>query len=43
MPDPHTIKELLKDKAAVEKQAAQARAWIQGGMKADAESVNKQK
>lgn len=36
VPDPHKIKELLKDKAKMEKQAAEAREWVQAGMKADA-------
>lgn len=37
VPDPHTIKEVLKDKAQLEKRAAEARAWIQEGMKRDAQ------
>jgi glutathione S-transferase len=36
VPDKHTIKELLKDKAEVEKRAAEAREWVQRGMAADA-------
>ncbi|OJJ51635.1 hypothetical protein ASPZODRAFT_441486 [Penicilliopsis zonata CBS 506.65] len=35
VPSPHTIKDLLKDKAAMEKEAAKSRAWIQQGMKED--------
>lgn len=38
VPDPHTIKELLKDKEAVEKSAAQTREWVQKGMKEDAKN-----
>jgi glutathione S-transferase len=36
VPDPHTIKELLKDKAKMEEHAAKSRAWVQKGMKEDA-------
>ncbi|KAH9873373.1 hypothetical protein J1614_005771 [Plenodomus biglobosus] len=36
VPDPHTIKELLKDKAKADAQAAKARDWVQKGMKEDA-------
>lgn len=36
VPSPHNIKSLLKDKEQVEKHAAQARQWIQQGMKGDA-------
>ncbi|PGH19349.1 hypothetical protein AJ80_03989 [Polytolypa hystricis UAMH7299] len=36
VPSPHTIKEMLKDKDEMEKQAASARAWVQAGMKDDA-------
>jgi glutathione S-transferase len=36
VPDKHTIKELLKDKALVEKRAEEAREWVQRGMAADA-------
>ncbi|KAJ6152611.1 hypothetical protein N7497_006930 [Penicillium chrysogenum] len=36
VPAPHTIKDLIKDKAAVDKAAAEARSWIQQGMQADA-------
>ena len=36
VPDPHTIKELLKDKAKMEKHAAASRKWVQDGMKQDA-------
>lgn len=41
VPDPHTIKERLKDKALIEKDAAQSRAWVQAGMKQDAEKYGK--
>ena len=37
VPDPHTIKELLKDKAKMEEYAAKSRQWVQAGMKEDAE------
>jgi len=37
VPDPHTIKELLKDPAKMEEHAAKSRAWVQAGMKQDAE------
>jgi len=36
VPEPHTIKELMKDKAKMEKRAAENRAWVQAGMKEDA-------
>lgn len=36
VPSPHTIKDLLKNKEKMEKKSAEARAWIQDGMKADA-------
>ena len=36
VPDPHRIKELLKDKEATERKAAEARKWVQQGMKDDA-------
>lgn len=36
IPDPHRMKELAKDKAKMEEQAAKSRAWVQEGMKADA-------
>jgi glutathione S-transferase len=35
VPDPHRIKELLKDKELTERKAAEARQWIQQGMKED--------
>lgn len=38
-----TQKELLADKAQTEKQAAEAKKWIQQGMKEDAEKHNQQK
>ena len=41
VPDRHTIKETLKDKEATEKAAAQSRAWVQQGMKEDAEKQGK--
>ncbi|KAJ4993774.1 Disulfide-bond oxidoreductase YfcG 2 [Stagonosporopsis vannaccii] len=41
VPEPHTIKELLKDKAKMEQRAAAAREWVQAGMKADAEKSGK--
>jgi len=37
VPDPHTIKELLKDKERAEKEAAGNRKWVQDGMKKDAQ------
>lgn len=36
VPDPYRMKELLADKEAMERHAAQSKAWIQEGMKADA-------
>ena len=36
VPSPHRIKEMMKDKEAVERHAAQSRAWVQEGMKGDA-------
>lgn len=41
VPDPHTIKDLLKDKAKMEEHAASARAWVQAGMKQDAKKEEK--
>ncbi|KAF2114488.1 glutathione S-transferase [Lophiotrema nucula] len=41
VPDPHKIKELLKDKAKMEQQAAEARKWVQAGMKDDAKKSQK--
>ena len=38
VPSPHTIKELIKDKEAMEKHAAETRAWVQQGMKDDAKN-----
>ncbi|CAI7655883.1 unnamed protein product [Penicillium manginii] len=38
VPSPHTVKEVLKDKAATEKAAAESRAWVQQGMKEDAKN-----
>jgi len=37
VPDPYKMKELLQDKEAMEKQAAHSRAWVQQGMKEDAQ------
>ncbi|KAK5020142.1 Glutathione S-transferase 2 [Cryomyces antarcticus] len=37
VPDPHRMKELSKDKEAMERHAAQSRQWVQEGMKKDAE------
>lgn len=39
VPSRHAIKDLLKDKAAMEKSAAEARNWIQQGMKQEAEKL----
>ncbi|EEP82652.1 hypothetical protein UREG_07517 [Uncinocarpus reesii 1704] len=36
VPTRHTIKEDMKDKEAMEKKAAETRAWVQAGMKGDA-------
>jgi glutathione S-transferase len=36
VPSPHRIKEMMKDKEAMEKHATQSRAWVQEGMKGDA-------
>lgn len=36
VPSPHRIKEMMKDKEAVERHAAQSSAWVQEGMKGDA-------
>jgi glutathione S-transferase len=38
IPSPHRIKEMMKDKEAVERHAAQSRAWVQEGMKEDAKN-----
>jgi glutathione S-transferase len=35
VPEPHTIKETLKDREATKKQAEEGRKWIQSGMAAD--------
>lgn len=37
VPDPHTVKELMKDKKKMEEAAAKNREWVQKGMKDDAE------
>jgi glutathione S-transferase len=36
VPEKHTVKEVLKDKALAEKRAEESRAWVQRGMAADA-------
>lgn len=36
VPSPYTMKELMKNKEQMEKQAAEARKWIQSGMQEDA-------
>ena len=41
VPDPHTIKELLKDKKKMEEHAAKSRNWVQAGMKEDAAKLAK--
>ncbi|KAG9377567.1 hypothetical protein A1F94_011970 [Pyrenophora tritici-repentis] len=41
VPDPHTIKETLKDKKKVEEIAASSRNWVQAGMKEDAAKLAK--
>jgi glutathione S-transferase len=38
VPSPHRIKEMMKDKEAVERHAAQLGAWVQEGMKGDAKT-----
>lgn len=37
VPDPYRMKELLADKEEMERKAAEAKAWIQQGMQADAQ------
>jgi glutathione S-transferase len=37
VPDPHMIKETMKDKKMMEESAAKTRAWVQEGMKKEAE------
>jgi len=39
VPSPHRIKEMMKDKEAVERHEAQSRAWVQEGMKGDAKKI----
>lgn len=39
VPSPHTIKDLMKNPSAMEKSAAETRAWVQQGMKEDAEKL----
>ncbi|KAH7382283.1 glutathione S-transferase II [Pyrenochaeta sp. MPI-SDFR-AT-0127] len=41
VPDRHTIKEVLKDKEAADKQAAASRKWVQEGMQQDAQKTGK--
>ena len=41
VPDKHTIKDLLKDKAKMDEHAASARQWVQAGMKEDAKKAQK--
>ncbi|EFQ91161.1 hypothetical protein CFE70_002289 [Pyrenophora teres f. teres 0-1] len=41
VPDPHTIKETLKDKKKVEEIAASSSNWVQAGMKEDAAKLAK--
>lgn len=41
VPDPHTVKELLKDKKKTEEYAAKSREWVQAGMKEDAAKLAK--
>ncbi|KAF2744827.1 glutathione S-transferase [Sporormia fimetaria CBS 119925] len=36
VPEPHTIKELMKDKKKMEEAAEKSKAWVQAGMKNDA-------
>jgi glutathione S-transferase len=43
VPDHHGIKDLLKDKEKMEKHAADARKWVQAGMKQDAADAKGQK
>lgn len=43
VPEPHKIKELLKDKAKMERHAAQSREWVQAGMKNDAANLDAKK
>lgn len=40
VPTPHTIKDTLKDKKATEEYAEKSKAWVQSGMKADAEKLD---
>ncbi|KAF2020594.1 glutathione S-transferase [Aaosphaeria arxii CBS 175.79] len=41
VPDPHTIKELMKDKKKLEEKAEESRRWVQQGMKDDAKKLEK--
>jgi len=38
VPSPYKMKELLADKDEMDRHAQQAKVWIQGGMKEDAEA-----
>ncbi|GIJ89411.1 hypothetical protein Asppvi_008351 [Aspergillus pseudoviridinutans] len=38
VPSPHNVKERTKDKESIEKHAAEIRAWVQEGMKSDAQN-----
>lgn len=38
VPSPYNMKELIKDRAAMDKAAAETRAWVQEGMKGDAQN-----
>ena len=42
VPDPHTIKELLKDPKKMEEMAAKSRSWVQTGMQEDAKKPESQ-
>ncbi|KAF2450120.1 glutathione S-transferase II [Karstenula rhodostoma CBS 690.94] len=41
VPDPHTVKEVLKNKEETEKHAAESRAWVQKGMQEDADKLRR--
>ncbi|OCK79799.1 glutathione S-transferase [Lepidopterella palustris CBS 459.81] len=43
VPEPHKIKELLKDKAKMERHAKENRDWVQAGMKDDAKRLEEAK
>lgn len=38
VPSPHTIKDIIKDKATMDKHAAETRKWVQQGMKEDSKN-----